>query len=46
LTDRFGQSTQAFEGGLQGQLALNRYESTINTILVHAGLSLHFDIMP
>jgi hypothetical protein len=46
LTDRFGQSTQAFENGVQGQLVLNRYESTIDTILVHAGMSVHFDIKP
>jgi hypothetical protein len=45
LTDRFGQSTPAFTGG-QGQLALNPYASTIDTILAHAGLSIHFDIRP
>ncbi|UVT15247.1 MAG: hypothetical protein H8K04_15720 [Nitrospira sp.] len=45
-TDRFGKSGPAFDGGLQGQLALNPYESTINTILVHAGMSIHFDIKP
>ncbi|MGC4096061.1 MAG: hypothetical protein QM706_03005 [Nitrospira sp.] len=45
-TDRFGQSGPAFEGALQGQLIMNSYESTINTILVHAGMSIHFDIRP
>jgi hypothetical protein len=43
--DRFGQSTPAFTGG-QGQLALNPYQSTIDTILAHAGMSIHFDIKP
>jgi opacity protein-like surface antigen len=41
-TDRFGQSGIPFDG----PLVLNDYESTIRTISVHAGLSLHFDIRP
>ncbi len=40
-TDRFGASTV---GGQD--LVFNNYESTIRTIFVHAGLSLHFDIKP
>ena len=43
-TDRFGQSTIFnFTGG---NLVVNDYSSTINTILVHAGLSIHFDWKP
>jgi hypothetical protein len=41
-TDRFGVS-DAFVGD---PLTLNRYESTIRTILVHVGLSIHFDVKP
>jgi hypothetical protein len=41
-TDRFGQSGLPFGG----PLVLDDYESTIRTISVHAGLSLHFDIRP
>lgn len=41
-TDRFGQSGPPFDG----PLVLDDYESTIRTISVHAGLSLHFDIRP
>jgi hypothetical protein len=47
LTDRFGQSgliTTTPPPG--GNLFLNQYSSSINTILVHAGLSIHFDIRP
>ena len=40
-SDRFGLSPP---GG--GNLTLNEYSSTINTILVQAGLSIHFDINP
>ncbi len=40
-TDRFGVSTP---GGQD--LFIDNYESTIRTIHVHAGLSLHFDVMP
>jgi hypothetical protein len=40
-TDRFGASTP---GGQD--LVFDNYESTIRTIFVHAGLSLHFDIKP
>jgi hypothetical protein len=43
--DRYGLSTPAFTGG-QGQLVLNPYSSTIDTIFAHAGLSIHFDIRP
>ncbi len=39
-TDRFGASTT------DTALFLNVYESTIRTIHVHAGLSLHFDVKP
>jgi hypothetical protein len=46
-TDRFSQSGCAFCGPLaSGQLVVNRYESTIDTILAHAGMSIHFDIRP
>ncbi|MCP9475743.1 MAG: hypothetical protein NNA19_10905 [Nitrospira sp.] len=41
-TDRFGESLAPFDGNL----TLRDYESTIRTISVHAGLSLHFDIRP
>jgi hypothetical protein len=40
-TDRFGLSTP---GGQD--LTIDNYSSTIRTIFVHAGLSLHFDIKP
>ena len=45
-SDRFGLSGPAFEGAVQGQLITNPYESTIDTILAHAGMSIHFDIKP
>jgi hypothetical protein len=46
-TDRFGQSGSAFSGPtFQGALVVNPYESTIDTILAHAGMSIHFDIKP
>jgi hypothetical protein len=45
-TDRFGLSGLNFAGAVQGDLVLNRYESTIDTILAHAGISIHFDIKP
>lgn len=38
-TDRFGASGA-------GPLVVNPYESTIRTIHVHAGMSLHFDVKP
>ncbi|MBS0154814.1 MAG: hypothetical protein JSS38_09485 [Nitrospira sp.] len=44
-SDRFGLSGAAFAGG-QGELVMNRYESTMDTILAHAGVSIHFDIKP
>ncbi|MDF0668688.1 MAG: hypothetical protein P0119_21770 [Nitrospira sp.] len=40
-TDRYGVS----EPGAQN-LTINTYSSTIQTIFVHAGLSLHFDVKP
>lgn len=40
-TDRFGQSQVG-----EAPLFLDIYESTIRTIHVHAGLSLHFDVKP
>ncbi len=40
-TDRFGVS-QAFGDGL----FVDQYESMIRTIIVHAGLSIHFDVKP
>ena len=43
-TDRFGLSTPVALHG--GNLFLNDYSSSINTILVHAGLSIHFDWKP
>ena len=47
-TDRYGNSGQAFGTDLisQGNLEVNRYQSTIDTILAHAGISIHFDIKP
>jgi hypothetical protein len=41
-TDRFGASPAPFAG----PLTLDLYESTIRTIFVHAGLSIHFDVRP
>lgn len=49
LTDRFGNIPpgQSFPGvGGNTPLILNPYSSTIDTILVHAGLSIHFDFKP
>lgn len=43
-TDRFGQSGVIF--GNETGLIVNPYESTIRTIHVHAGLSIHFDVKP
>jgi len=46
-TDRFGLSGPPFNNNAtQGELVMNRYESTIDTILAHAGISIHFDIRP
>ncbi len=47
-TDRFGNSTCcALTTPTQGgDLILNTYSSSVNTILVHAGLSIHFDWKP
>ena len=45
-SDRFAQSGLAFNGGVQGDLVMNRYDSTIDTIFAHAGMSIHFDIRP
>jgi opacity protein-like surface antigen len=41
--DRFGQSGL---GGFGSPLVVNQYSSSINTILVHVGLSIHFDWKP
>jgi hypothetical protein len=49
LTDRYGviPPGQSFPGvGGNNPLVLNPYSSTIDTILVHAGLSIHFDWKP
>jgi hypothetical protein len=46
-TDRFVQSGGAFTGpSFSGDLIVNRYESTIDTIFAHAGMSIHFDMRP
>jgi len=45
-TDRFGKSDAAFTPCCQGLEVMNRYASNIDTILAHAGLSIHFDIKP
>ena len=42
-SDRFGLSTNNLTGDA---LVVNQYSSSIHTILVHVGLSLHFDIRP
>ncbi len=47
LTDRFGQSAgPTFPATGGSTLVLNQYSSSIETILVHAGLSIHFDLRP
>ena len=52
LTDRYGLSSGAdgfttFPTAPEGSvLVVNQYSSSINTILVHAGLSIHFDWKP
>jgi hypothetical protein len=47
LTDRYGNSGDiSFPATGGSPLVLNQYSSSINTILVHAGLSIHFDIRP
>jgi hypothetical protein len=43
-TDRFGVNTPLFSN--TADLHIDDYESTIRTISVHAGLSLHFDMKP
>jgi opacity protein-like surface antigen len=45
-TDRFGLSGPAFNGAVQGDLVMNRYDSTLDTVLAHGGISIHFDIKP
>ncbi len=46
-TDRFGVTEPIFGNGtLGGNIANNTYESSINTILIHAGMSMHFDWKP
>ncbi len=42
-SDRFGVSLPQLSGGPTGA---NPYESSINTILIHAGMSMHFDWKP
>jgi opacity protein-like surface antigen len=46
LTDRTGSSALTFPSTGGSTLVLNQYSSTIDTILVHGGLSLHFDWRP
>ena len=46
LTDRTGSSALTFPSTGGSTLVLNQYSSTIDTILVHAGLSIHFDWKP
>ena len=47
LTDREGLSAgPTFPSTGGSTLFLNQYSSSIHTILVHAGLSIHFDIRP
>ena len=46
-TDRYGQSPQTVAPfGGQPDIIVNPYSSTIDTIFVHAGLSMHFDWKP
>jgi hypothetical protein len=48
-SDRFSQSGPFFDPNtalFSGRLVTNRYESTIDTIFAHAGMSIHFDIRP
>ena len=46
LTDRTGSSALTFPSTGGSTLVLNQYSSSIDTILVHGGLSLHFDWKP
>jgi hypothetical protein len=45
-SDRFGQSELNFVDFVQGVMTVNPYESTIDTIFAHAGISIHFDVKP
>ncbi|MGC4096066.1 MAG: hypothetical protein QM706_03030 [Nitrospira sp.] len=49
-TDRFGNNTNfqicCQAPGTNKELVINTYSSTIDTIMVHGGLSIHFDIKP
>ncbi|WHZ26689.1 MAG: hypothetical protein OJF51_001485 [Nitrospira sp.] len=46
-TDRFGQSSCCSLTVPTGNdVVLNTYSSSVNTIFVHAGLSIHFDMKP
>ncbi len=46
-TDRFGATEPIFGNGtFGGNIVNNTYESSINTILIHAGMSMHFDWKP
>ena len=46
LTDRVGQSALTFPSTGGSTLVLNQYSSSINSIQVHVGLSIHFDWKP
>jgi len=46
LTDRTGSSALTFPSTGGSTLVLNQYSSSINSIHVHAGLSIHFDWKP
>jgi len=48
LTDRYGLTASQDNGGFGSSqdLFLNTYSSTIDTIMAHAGVSIHFDIRP
>ncbi len=45
-SDRFGLSEETFTDLTQGEVFVNPYESTIDTIFAHAGISIHFDVRP
>ena len=46
LTDRTGSSALTFPSTGGSTLVLNQYSSSINSIQVHVGLSIHFDWKP
>jgi len=45
-SDRYGLSEINFADLVQGVMFTNPYESTIDTIFAHAGISIHFDVRP